>query len=281
MEEQTAVEPPPIQAAVGKGKTKPPFPQDCPFCDYHSTHPPGLARHIAANHPEHWKGNLGESLGGTPSRAWKNRKAQRKAWDDRYRAKRKLAQGSRYENWLSSRQPKSKEQLRATRRAYQKRLREQRRAQGLNTKGEPYKQPNHYTVRGLRGARGPYKKRAKMGRPAAARTVVSRTCPVCSKKFSSRPNMTLHLRKVHNRSITEFEPVDHLGRDQSWRDRQKAEKPDKLGMSATAALRLPRNGAPPPQKRESTFNPLGVNFCPRCGCNMRNVSAAVQFGETS
>jgi len=271
-DEVTTVEAPPIQTPHPlAGTKKKRIRQDCPFCDYKSEHPPGLAHHIKGTHPEHWKGNLGESLGGTPSRAWKNRKAQRKAWDDRYRAKRKLAQGSRYENWLSSRQPKSREQLRATRRAYQKRLREQRRAQGLNTKGEPYKQPNHYTVRALRGPRGPYKKHTG-GRPPAPRTAASRTCPLCSKRFSTRPNMTLHLRKVHNRSITEFEAVDQMGRDQSWRIRggEKVEEPAKPG--------LPRNGAP--QKRESTFNPLGVNFCPRCGCNMRNVSAAVQFGET-
>jgi hypothetical protein len=271
-------DPPRIYAR--KGEKKAPVPQDCPWCDYHSIHPPGLAYHIKGNHPQHWKGKLGPTLGVTPSRnkykrkddwAKRNRVRMRQLGRETYmrnRAKRGLPYKgrkvkapayrmgqSRFEYVLKQGgKPKTKEELKAERREYYKRYTARRRAAGLTAKGVPYKHPLK-----------------KLGRPRA----IGSTCPVCEKTFTSRPNMTLHLRKVHKRSIVEFDDR-RPGADTRAKSR--------FGMSATAALRLPRdNGMPPepPPKKENIFNPLGVNFCPRCGCNIRNVSAAVQFGETT
>jgi hypothetical protein len=56
-------------AVVGKGETKPPIHQDCPWCDYKSKHPPGLAHHIRSVHPKKWKGRLSITLGRPPTRS--------------------------------------------------------------------------------------------------------------------------------------------------------------------------------------------------------------------
>jgi hypothetical protein len=54
----------PVPALVQRGQKKPPYPQKCPWCSYRSTHPPGLSRHIASQHPQHWRGTLKQTMAG-------------------------------------------------------------------------------------------------------------------------------------------------------------------------------------------------------------------------
>lgn len=93
-----------------KGVPKKPIKNKCPYCSYTNYHPPGMARHIQANHPDQWKGNLGESMGREPSRKWKG---MDKSVIDRNRQL----------------------QLEA-RRKYQQKLRDRYYREGRNSKGE-------------------------------------------------------------------------------------------------------------------------------------------------
>jgi hypothetical protein len=199
-----------------RGSKKRPIYQDCPFCDYRSNHPPGLAHHIKATHPQHWKGNLGASLGGEPSRTWKtqDRNASKRTWYMRNRDRVK--------------------------------------AQRLQKLGK------RVSVPALAAGHHP--------RPGRRPQKLSKTCPVCQQTYKTRALMTHHLRNVHATSITQFE----------------RETP-RLGMSATAALRLPRNGVQEREERpESTGPSRGhIDFCPRCGENIKAYELAAGFVTTT
>lgn len=170
-------------------------------------------------------------------------------------------------------------------------------------------------------------------------------CPRCGKQFKSHSAVNMHIVRVHSRAgiagwkkaisvsarrkalravqsrknDSDFGEKISAAMRESWARR----KGKRLGMSATAALRLPkdeaaaeqrrkyhrkwyarlspaqrrakwrrdsaarraaqRNGAIVPQKRAYKKPPAmeetPVTFCPRCGCNIRNVIAAIRFGD--
>ena len=92
------------------------------------------------------------------------------------------------------------------------------------------------------------------GRPRAPGGLKGRTCPVCKKRFATRPGMTLHLRKVHGKSITEFDGT-------SGRAPVPNEQPNERPAPK-----------PKPEGRE-------IIFCPVCGTNIHAVRTAVNFAE--
>lgn len=59
----------------GKG----PAPTKCPFCGHNSRRAQGLAAHLKSNHPDKWKGNMGDTLGLGPSRQWRKYDKKRKS----------------------------------------------------------------------------------------------------------------------------------------------------------------------------------------------------------
>ncbi len=125
------------------------------------------------------------------------------------------------------------------------------RAMGLNAKGQPYKRPPQDLVN---GAVAPARK--AMGRPRET----NKTCPVCKKTFAARPNMTLHLRKVHRRSIQEFGGAIR----------------GKWQRSTPAPTESPR---PMPAAKAAKREGREVIFCPVCGTNIHAVRTAVNFAE--
>ena len=140
-----------------------------------------LTMHLMRMHTR--AGKIGASLGGKKGAATRSQRlseAMRQSW-----ARRRGGSGD------DDRPPPGK----ARGRWYYRRQRERYAAQGLNAHGHPFK----------RGGK-------PSGKPGRPRTAKGTTCPVCFKGFRTRPNMTLHLRKVHGRSIIEFEPVDRFGR---------------------------------------------------------------------
>jgi hypothetical protein len=74
-------------AVVGKGEKKPPINQECPWCDYKSIHPPGLAHHIKGVHPKKWKGRLSVTLGRPMTRSDKYLMTHRKKKKARLKAR--------------------------------------------------------------------------------------------------------------------------------------------------------------------------------------------------
>jgi ssDNA-binding Zn-finger/Zn-ribbon topoisomerase 1 len=106
------------KGGIQKGSKKKPIKNTCPICGYTNYHPPGMARHIQAVHPEAWKGNLGESLGKKPSRVWK----------EILKPKRNKVQAKLID-------PEKEERLRK-RRIYQKQRRDRFYTEGKNSRGE-------------------------------------------------------------------------------------------------------------------------------------------------
>lgn len=105
-------------AVVRKGQKKPPIHSPCPFCDYITNHPPGLAHHIKAHHRDQWKGNLKstmESVRGTYLPATR--------------------QGRKPLTGLS---PERMKHL-ADRRDYERKRRAMLKAKGLTAAGKPFK----------------------------------------------------------------------------------------------------------------------------------------------
>ena len=137
------------------GYKKKPIKQPCPFCGYKSKHPPGLARHIQSNHPDKWKGNLGETLGLKPSRPWKktdtivvpsNRtrtlsKAMRASWARRKNQLNQNIEAAKVHAVTPQGKAvleslKEREMRLRKRRIYQKNLRGRYYSEGKNSKGE-------------------------------------------------------------------------------------------------------------------------------------------------
>lgn len=100
---------------------------------------------------------------------------------------------------------------------------------------------------------------APSGRAGRPRGTGNKTCPVCKRTFSSRPNMTLHLRKMHGKSITEFQ--ERGGRPLDAQE---------------AASESPRAARPTPAKKAEGRE---VVFCPVCGTNIHAVRTAVNFAD--
>jgi C2H2 type zinc finger protein/C2H2-type zinc finger protein len=179
--------------------------------------------------------------------------------------------------------------LRGAKNAHYIKYRDRYRALGLNAKGKPYKRKPHASVpklargklkcpmcqakfassgnlgmhmsrihgQSLREYRNGQRQPARTGRPPGPKNP-NRTCPVCAKKFTSRPNMTLHLRTVHKRSIQEFQ---HRGGQP-------------LDQAQAPASESPRP-RPAPAKQEGRE----VIFCPVCGTNIHAVQTAVNFAD--
>jgi uncharacterized C2H2 Zn-finger protein len=168
--------------------------------------------------------------------------------------------------------------------------RDKYRAQGLNSKGQPYKRKpragkqqkvqcpmcsrtfassgnlgmhmSRAHGQSLREYRNGETSPARGGRGGRPRETGKR-CPVCKKTFKKRPLMTHHLRFVHNRSITEFQ-----GRG--------------------GAPLVPQEPTPTPEREPVAARKIytaaktegrPVIYCPVCGTNIHNVQTAVNFGE--
>lgn len=102
---------------------------------------------------------------------------------------------------------------------------------------------------------------ARMGRPRER----VKTCPVCKKEFATRPGMTLHLRKVHGKSITQYQ-----GR--GGRRLLEPEQAEPRVISTPQATHEERNVRQKKEGRE-------VIFCPVCGTNIHAVRTAVNFAD--
>jgi hypothetical protein len=186
----------------------------------------------------------------------------------------------------------TKRKVKASGQSYYEKYRDRYHALGLNARGKPYKRRAKLSelTRGKltcpicqakfagAGNLGMHMSRIhgqslieyRNGQQPAARTGRPRgpknpntTCPVCSKKFSSRPNMTLHLRQVHRRSILEFQHRGGQPLDQAPAESGFAPEPES-----------PRR-RPAPAKQEGRE----VIFCPVCGTNIHAVRTAVNFAE--
>lgn len=138
---------------------------------------------------------------------------------------------------------KTLEQVRAERREYSARLRAENYAKGLSSKGTPYKQGRPH--RGLTKS-DRHEKARRYGQTYYWRRRAAAGHPV--------PPDKQHLLMTYDNGA-------HPG--------------GKLGMSATAALRLPKA----PEKPAAQVAARVVMFCPCCGTNIQNVQTAVNFAE--
>ncbi len=77
-------------------------------------------------------------------------------------------------------------------------------------------------------------------------------CPECGKKFDPR-GVAIHMRFAHGR----------VGKYSASRRNSPDDSPGRVVHR---------------RRRKSKIMPNHVSFCPRCGANMRNVAAALDFG---
>lgn len=110
---------------------------------------------------------------------------------------------------------------------------------------------------------------ALRGRP---RGTGNKKCPVCKKNFSARPNMTLHLRKVHGKSILEFEERGGHQPMEPAPERVPTGETQRVIGAAQKGYEVGRRERAKPEGRE-------VVFCPVCGTNIHAVRTAVNFAD--
>lgn len=170
-------------------------------------------------------------------------------------AKRKLAR------WTP---PGSRQETLAQRREKARQDREQWYAQGLNSHGQPYKRRGaQVKLRGARASLG----LTKRGTPRK-RAVPKST----AQRVKMREYQQGHYWR--KRAAKGFQvPPDKQHYLMTYEN--GAQPNEKLGMSATAALRLPRTA---PEKPAAPAAGRVVMFCPCCGANIQNVQTAVNFG---
>ena len=103
-------------------------------------------------------------------------------------------------------------------------------------------------------------------------------CPKCDRTFKNGFALRMHNVRTHGKG---WDTGGNFGKKKNksgvkWSKAQRAHFNRTLAAKKAAAS---NNHAP--GTREATtpvINP-GVQFCPRCGCNIKNVAAAIAFGD--
>ena len=99
-------------------------------------------------------------------------------------------------------------------------------------------------------------------------------CPKCDRTFKNAFALRMHNVRTHGK-----------GWDTGGNFRKGKGVPVKWSLSRRRKFNAKKaqNGTAPPQQitpnvHREPINP-GVQFCPRCGCNIKNVAAAIAFGD--
>lgn len=99
-------------------------------------------------------------------------------------------------------------------------------------------------------------------------------CPKCPKSFASAPALRMHDVRTHSgRGWNTSKNFKNSKRKtgKKWTPEQRR------NFSATLQARNQEKKSP--GLAQSTQSNPGVTFCPRCGCNIKIVAAALSFGD--
>ena len=105
-------------------------------------------------------------------------------------------------------------------------------------------------------------------------------CPKCDRTFKNAFALRMHNVRTHGKGWDtggNFKKKKKGSGGQKWKPGQLERFRASMARIKARKSRLAASAASPaPQK--AAINP-GVQFCPRCGCNIKNVAAAIAFGD--
>ena len=107
------------------------------------------------------------------------------------------------------------------------------------------------------------------------------TCPECQREFKNAQALRMHhIRKHSGKGWNTADNLRKQGTKWSLARRRRFNKSVKLRAEAktTANAAMAKRNV---EWKSPTPAPVAVTFCPRCGCNIKVVAAAIAFGDKS